>query len=402
MTRKSCLLRVKPSTVSAFLCLLFAVFCADCITPAQAGIKEISPSAQLVAADGASGDDFGNSVAISGSTLVAGSPYANGMGAAYIFTGSGATWTQIAKLTASDGMLGSQFGLAVAISGNTVAVGAPMQAGGSGAVYIFVEPISGWTDMTETAKLTYAGGNFGYSVAFGSAGRFLLTGAFFQNAVYAFAKPAKGWTSTSSPTADLVPPAGATAFGTALAASGNIVVVGAETTNNGSGAAYVFSLQLGVSNIYSIATLAASDAGGSLGQSVAIAGNTIVAGAPTHDNGVGAVYVFVETLTGWVNMIQTAELTTGLNAHTAFGAGVATSGGAIFVGLPSGRMGFAVDYLEPATGWANTSTPNIVFIPSVVSNTFGENVSFNGTTLAAGDFGFNQGQGAVYIFGPLR
>jgi hypothetical protein len=397
MTRRSSSLRVNRAAVHAFVSILLA---ASFATPAHAGITKVSPLAQLVAADGASGDGFGASVVLSGNTLVVGSPYGAGAGATYIFTGSGATWTQIAKLTASDGIAGSQFGFAVAISGNTVAVGAPVQTGG--AVYLFVEPATGWADMTETAKLTYTGGDFGYCVAFGGAGKLLLTGAFFQNAAYVFAKPAKGWTTTSSPTANLVAPAGATAFGTALAASGITAVVGAHTTNNASGAAYVFVLQPGVANIYSIATLTASDSGGFLGESLAVAGNTVVAGAQGHDNDVGAVYVFVEPATGWADMTQTAELTINFGGQPAFGAGVAASAGAIFVGLPSGRAGVVVDYVKPATGWANSSTPNLEFVPSLGSDAIGQSVSFNGTTLAAGDFSFNQGQGAVYIFRALK
>ena len=400
MTRKSSPLGVNRTAVHTFVSVLLAGFCASSAIPAHAGITVVPPLAELVAADGASGDGFGSSVVLEGKTLVVGSPYSMGIGGAYIFTGSGATWAQIAKLTASDGTAGSQFGFAVAISGTTVAVGAPMQAGG--AVYLFVEPATGWGDMTETAKLTYTGGGFGNCVAFGGGGKLLLTGGSFQNAAYVFAKPANGWITTSSPTANLVAPVGATGFGTSLTASGMTAVVGASGTNNASGAAYVFSLQPGVANINSIAALTASDSGGFLGESLAIAGNTVVAGAQGHDNGVGAVYVFVEPATGWADMIQTAELTISVRGQTAFGAGVAVSASVIFVGLPSGRTGAIVDYIKPTTGWANSSTPIREFAPSITSDAFGEVVSFNGTTLAAGDFSFNQSQGAVYIFEAAR
>ena len=89
--------------------------------------------AKLTASDGAAGDDFGYSVAISGNTVVVGAPYATvggnaDQGAAYVFTESGSGWanmTQTAKLTASDGAAGDDFGGSVSISGNTVVVGAP-------------------------------------------------------------------------------------------------------------------------------------------------------------------------------------------------------------------------------------------------------------------------------------
>ena len=97
-------------------------------------------------------------------------------GAAYVFTKSalvGADMTQTAKLTASDGAAHDNFGYAVSISGNTLVVGAHYATIGSntaqGAAYVFTEPGSAWTDMTQTAKLTATNGQlgdcFGFSMA---------------------------------------------------------------------------------------------------------------------------------------------------------------------------------------------------------------------------------------------
>ena len=93
--------------------------------------------AKLTASGGAAGDNSGFSVAISGSTVVVGAPWAtvddhSQQGAAYIFTESGSVWTQAAELTASDGHSDDGFGYSVAISGNTVVVGSdvPPQGGG--------------------------------------------------------------------------------------------------------------------------------------------------------------------------------------------------------------------------------------------------------------------------------
>ncbi|MDV7390622.1 FG-GAP repeat protein, partial [Arthrospira platensis SPKY1] len=84
----------------------------------------------MLASDYASGDVFGISVALSsdGNTLAVGadledtSPASNN-GAVYIFTRSGSTWTQQAKLLASDYASNEQFGYSVALSsdGNTLA-----------------------------------------------------------------------------------------------------------------------------------------------------------------------------------------------------------------------------------------------------------------------------------------
>ena len=103
--------------------------------------------AELTGSDGMSVDRFGDSVALSGSMVVAGAychPYDNdtlscGPGAAYVFVGnSDGTWNQQAELTSSDGAAGDGFG-SVAISGSTVFVGAGLQpcCPGSGAAYVF-------------------------------------------------------------------------------------------------------------------------------------------------------------------------------------------------------------------------------------------------------------------------
>ena len=91
--------------------------------------------------------------------------------------------TQTAKLTASDGAADDDFGISVSISGNTVVVGADdATVGGNsdqGAAYVFTEPGSGWTSMTQTAKLTASDGAandyFGYSVSI--SGNTVVVGA---------------------------------------------------------------------------------------------------------------------------------------------------------------------------------------------------------------------------------
>jgi hypothetical protein len=78
-------------------------------------------------------------VAIAGTTAVVGAINANsGTGAAYVFTGSGSTWSQQAELAASNGAPNDQFGTSAAISGSTAVAGAPGKKSGIGAAYVFV------------------------------------------------------------------------------------------------------------------------------------------------------------------------------------------------------------------------------------------------------------------------
>lgn len=101
-----------------------------------------TPQAKLTASDGAAGDNFGVGVAISGDTLVVGA-FADdaGAGSAYVYTRTGGVWTQQAKLTAADGVDEDQFGISVAVSGDTAVVGAygdDATALNSGSAYVYV------------------------------------------------------------------------------------------------------------------------------------------------------------------------------------------------------------------------------------------------------------------------
>ncbi|MCH7582772.1 MAG: FG-GAP repeat protein, partial [Acidobacteria bacterium] len=116
--------------------------------------------AKLTAADGAAFDLFGFSVAISGDTALVGAHFDDDAGpdsgSAYVFTRSGTTWTQQAKLTAADAAAFDRFGRSVAISGDTVLVGAVFDDEGgrrSGSAYVFTRSGTTWTQQT---KLTDA------------------------------------------------------------------------------------------------------------------------------------------------------------------------------------------------------------------------------------------------------
>ena len=99
---------------------------------------------KLTALDAAAADIFGFSVAISGDTVVVGA-YADAdggaeSGSAYVFTRSGGIWSEQTKLTASDPAIGDGFGYSVAISGDSVVVGSYLDDDGdtnSGSVYLY-------------------------------------------------------------------------------------------------------------------------------------------------------------------------------------------------------------------------------------------------------------------------
>ena len=134
-------------------------------TFAVLGLASLPPGAhalehKLVAADGAMNDALAFSVAIDGDTAVLGAPGDDdSRGAVYVFTRSGASWAQTAKLTASDGA-DDQLGHSVAIEGDTIIAGAPLDDVGAnldqGSAYTFAR--TGAAARTETAKLTASDG----------------------------------------------------------------------------------------------------------------------------------------------------------------------------------------------------------------------------------------------------
>jgi FG-GAP repeat len=333
--------------------------------------------AELTSSDGVQGDAFGWSVSISGDAVVVGTPYAtvNGNvdeGAAYVFVKPANGWTnmtQTAKLTASDGQASSFFGDSVAISGDTIVVGAPYYT--PNAAYVFVKPASGWVDKTETAKLTAPNTtNFGESVAI--VGNTVVVGSPSQNgAAYVFVKPESGWKTTSSFKAELTPSDGATDFGSPVSLSGNTIVVGSILASTGQGAAYVFvKPKGGWANMTQTAELTSSVGqsyvGERFGYSVSVSGNTVLVGAP-HAVVVkgktkyhGAAFLFEEPRSGWVNMTETAYFftTRGPRSESYFGVSVVTTGSKVFVGAPlvgTQQQGAVLIFVKPAGGWKTTS-----------------------------------------------
>ena len=254
-----------------------------------------SQRAELTASVSAPGDEFGSSVVIAGSTVVVVALGTNSdAGAAYVFVRSRRAWSQQAELTASDGAPGDFFGLSVAISGSTVVVGAPIKNSVLGAVYVFVRSGTAWSQQAElTASDGAPGDEFGWSVAISRST--VVVGAPIKNsavgAAYVFVRSGGAWSQQAELTASDGTPRDE--FGLSVAISGAAVVVGAPGKNSSTGVAYVF-VRSGTAWSQQ-AELTASDGapGDFFGFPVAISGATLVVGAFGKNSSAGAAYVFV-------------------------------------------------------------------------------------------------------------
>jgi hypothetical protein len=257
--------------------------------------------AKLTAGDGVANDSFGYSVALSGDTALVGDNQddigANtDQGSAYIFTRSGTTWTQQAKLTAGDGAAYDSFGFSVALSGNTALVGAYRDYIGAntnvGSAYVFVRSGTSWAQQARLTASPRAGNSyFGRSVAI--SGDTALVGMCLnefpdynsQTSAYIFTRSGETWmqqarlTSPSAPFYDN--------FGCSVSLSGDTALVGAFFGES----AYVFNRR-GTDWMQPV-FLAASDGTGiyndSFGAAVAVSDDTALVGAMRDMIGSNAV-----------------------------------------------------------------------------------------------------------------
>jgi len=351
-------------------------------------------------------DYFGSSVALSGDTLAVSASYeasaatgvnsnqadnsANAAGAVYVFVRSGTTWTQQAYVKASNTGAFDYFGTSVALSGDTLAVGALGEASAAtgvngnqaddsaiaaGAVYVFVRSGTTWTQQAYVkASNTGAGDGFGAPLAL--SGDTLAVGAYSEastatgvngnqadnragsaGAVYVFVRSGTTWTQQAYVKASNTEPNDY--FGSSVALSGDTLAVGARyedsptTGVNGNqadnsvsdaGAVYVF-VRSGTTWTQQ-AYVKASNTGAVdyFGYSVALSGDTLAVGAwgeaspATGVNGnqadnsasaAGAIYVFVRSGTTWTQQAYVKASNTG--ASDQFGLSVALSGDTLVV-----------------------------------------------------------------------
>ncbi|MBS1791778.1 MAG: putative Ig domain-containing protein [Acidobacteria bacterium] len=375
---------------------------------------------KLTASDGGGGDFFGISVAISGDTVVVGAEGDDvggnqSQGSAYIFVRNGGTWTQQQKLTASDGAAFDSFGKSVGISGDTVVLGASGDDIGAnmdqGSAYVFVRSGGVWTQQQ---KLTAGDGverqQFGTSVAI--SGDTVVIGAYgeiFGNSIgpaaYAFVRSGITWMQQQKLTAnDTVGPS---KFGASVAISGDTVVVGANGDiiggNISQGSVYVFVR--GGTTWTQQQKLTASDgaAGDQFGVSVGISSDTIVAGAYGKSSYQGAAYVFVPSGATWT---QQQKLTANDGAASdLFGIAVAISEDTVLVGADGDTIsgitqGSAYVFTRTGTTWMQQQ--KLIASDGADPDSFGRSVAISGDTALIGAFddtiGLNGGQGSAYIF----
>ncbi|KPA12837.1 Dystroglycan-type cadherin-like domain protein, partial [Candidatus Magnetomorum sp. HK-1] len=288
----------------------------------------ILPEYKITANDGASDDNFGYAVSISGNYAICGAVYNDGLasntGAAYIFTRSETGFSQTAKLTANDGVENDYFGRSVSISGNYAIIGTygdDDKGDASGSAYIFKKQGSEWL---QSAKLTASDGaasdSFGLAVAM--SGDYAIVGAYLddasytdQGSAYIYKRNNTGWHQEYKIQAS--DRAASDRFGYAVSIAGDYVIVGAyydDDNGTSSGSAYIFKRD--GSTWSQEAKLKPGDGAASdyFGYAVSISGDYAIIGAYNNDDlgsNSGSAYIFKRNGTAW-------NETTKLTAYDGF------------------------------------------------------------------------------------
>lgn len=375
-------------------------------TISRALATTFAEQAFIQASNSGTGDEFGYSVALSGDTLAVGAHFeasstsgidsspddsAASAGAVYVFVRSGTSWTQQAYIKASNSQTGDEFGYSVALSGDTLVVGAIGEdsntqgmntipdelAASSGAVYVFIRNGSSWSEQTYIkASNTQGSDEFGFSVSL--SGDTLAVGAHQEDsattgvnttpdeaasnsgAVYVFTRSDTSWTQQAYIKASNT--GGSDSFGYSLTLSGDTLAVGAYREDSSTlginttpfdnkqsddyGAVYVFVRNN--ANWVEQAYIKASETNklDYFGFSVALSGDTLAVGAYLEDSettGIdsipndttagansGAVYVFTRSNNIWIQQAYIKASNTGKT--DLFGKSITLSGDILAVG----------------------------------------------------------------------
>lgn len=331
-------------------CDIAGQFSADCNAdgqPDECDIVEIDALSRFTSSDGTIAQKFGWSVDLDGDTAVIGAvnddAFGYRSGAAYIFRDNGDGLQELARLVASDADEGDQFGVSVSISGATAVVGAYGEGGNySGAAYVFDETSNGWQQVAKLTPSDPAPSKaFGYSVAI--EGETILISAYgdseiapFSGAVYVFRRSGGIWQEIARLKADDA--SDHQSLGRSLALDGDTIVAGAPrpypTGGNGE-SAYVFREIEGAWQQVAKLMLGDGTEHNGFANAVDIHGDAIIVSAsrnnPEDPDDQAAAYIFRETGGVWLQIAMLANNTS--TEDGSYGSAVAIHGDTALIGL---------------------------------------------------------------------
>ncbi len=373
---------------------------------------------KLTGAGESGAGQLGASAALSadGNTAIVGGPVDNNeVGAAWVFTRTGSTWTQQGpKLTGSGEQGAGNFGYSVALSadGKTALIGGRRDHGTIGAAWVFTSSGSSWTQLG--SKLTAGSeekgeGQFGYRVALSGDGKTALIGAPDDNggvgAAWAFAFNGSSW-EPQGPKVTGSEEFGAAEFGKSVALSntGETALVGGSADSSALGAAWVFT-RTGSTWTQQAKLKGSGEKGtGRIGISAALSsdGNTALVGGGSDNGELGAAWVFVRTESVWAQ--QGPKLTASEEvgtAHFGFAAALSADGNTALIGGggDNTEVGAAWEFVRSEATWTQLGS-KLTGGGEVGTAHFGYSVALSETasTAIVGGLADNNLAGAAWAF----
>ena len=397
--------------------------------------SNVTQEAKIQASDPEADDEFGYSVSISsdGNTAIVGARYKDWLsygdsGAAYIFTRSGTTWSQEAKIEASDRQTYDFFGYSVAISsdGNTAIVGAygeDTSGTNAGSAYIFTRSGTTWSQEAKIqASDAQANDQFGYSVSISSDGNtaivsalFEATGGTYAGAAYVFTRSGTTWSQEAKLMSSDIQANDYFGESVGISSDGNTAIVGAFTEDtNGSNAGSVYIFTRSGTTWSQQAKIQASDAeeNDSLGKAVALSsdGNTAIVGAMGEDttaSNAGSAYIFTRSGTTWSQQAKIQASDAQANDNFGSTVSISSDGNTAIVGSRYGDTTTAANtgsaYIFTRSGSTWSQEAKIQASDAQASDLFGwsASISGDGNTAIVGAYKEDttaSGAGSAYIF----
>jgi hypothetical protein len=309
-----------------------------------------SPVAKIVSPTPAANDDFGFSVAVSGTTIAIGAPgAAGGRGAVLVYQLVGGTWTYVQTLADPSAVTTDGFGTSVAIAGTTLAAGATGDSSSAGAVYVYTRSGATWTGATKLPATPSASALLGASLAMSAttivAGAPSDTSGGAKGAAWVFTGTGASWTvqkQIANPNAQT-----AERFGGAIDIDVDTLVVGAPFAACGTkaqcGAAYVFARSGTTWGAAAPIAPPSPTAGAFFGSSVGVDRIHLVIGQSNITLPTVFAYVY-RFATSWSVVAQLPAA--GDTLADRFGAAACIDGYTIVVGSPSRSANGAFDIFE--------------------------------------------------------
>lgn len=290
---------------------------------------------RLAASNGKVGNDFGSALSAEGNDLLVGAPGANdGVGSAYLFTESEGEWSETKFV--SPGERESSFGESVLLHEDHIFVGAPGHADGRGAVTVFQNDGGEWSELSTISNPDTTGSGFGSVLAFD--GEALVVGAPARSggAAFVFEESGSEWSlagTLSSNQADE-----RSMFGSSINIRDGKIFVGAPRQNGAAGAVFIFSKD-GTGEWAEDDRLSAFDAQNwyMFGGAIEFTNGKVWIGAPSADQGRGAIYQFESDEKG--NWISSTKLMSDQGDGDRFAGTLAADEGVVVAGLTGADYG---------------------------------------------------------------